>query len=867
MNKKSKIKLYSLFLGTIFAASILFLNNFNFISTYLKDISINNDNVIKNNDYLKISKISAPINIDANDPNSNWNIAKSAGICTGNGTVSDPYVIEDLIIDGASTSNCILIENSKVYFRIENCTVFNSGSYSTHAGIKLVRVGNATLLNNNISNNNANGIYLDHSDYNLISSNILNNNDDHGIYLYWSVENDILSNDASYNHRDGIFLEHSHLSQFSGNTVNYNHGNGINSPMYLDSNFNILTTNTVNNNWGTGIELSTSSYCTVSVNEVINNGNYGINMNGYDNLISGNNVNNNYYGIRLDRCYNSEVSKNTVNYNTNTGIMIFEGSNNRVSENDVINNDEYGISISGDDHSITGNIINFNEVGILVMDCFDIEIMGNGIRYSDLYGIHVTNSFAITITINSFIDNSVAVYIYKSDADLSNNVFNGNDVDVREIAEPSFPYAAVITGTLIVIGLLIGSLFIVRRKKFKARTKISSSDKLKEKFQVTEIPKVERALEDDSKLDLAIQEIKEEIPVQDELKVELSTEQLRSKYKYEIDKIREKVYNKNYFISLLGIDQILIQFEKFNLKERQESQDAYLELIFKYATRFCEIDNEVLISEIHIEKAVKELYRKDLMRTFSVSELEEQPAKVEILHEEEEVEQNEVAKDELGQILSIEQVRDRYDKYNREIEKIRDKFQSQNVFVNLKGVNEVINSIEKLNLKKREEILDDYLEKLLNYAIIFCKNGNENLVNESHIQMAFQEIYRTELDLIKKIQLSEEISAIRPEAQPSELQVEIMEEEKISVSEVLPLEEDVIEEKEIGVSAPVDQIEELPIEEQTPIVEEVIKIEHEEPPEEILPPEPQITYCPFCGFVFDETPNFCPQCGMIFKKK
>ena len=37
--------------------------------------------------------------------------------------------------------------------------------------------------------------------------------------------------------------------------------------------------------------------------------------------------------------------------------------------------------------------------------------------------------------------------------------------------------------------------------------------------------------------------------------------------------------------------------------------------------------------------------------------------------------------------------------------------------------------------------------------------------------------------------------------------------------------------------------------------------------EELKAPEPQITNCPFCGMVFDETPAFCPQCGTIFKKR
>jgi len=35
----------------------------------------------------------------------------------------------------------------------------------------------------------------------------------------------------------------------------------------------------------------------------------------------------------------------------------------------------------------------------------------------------------------------------------------------------------------------------------------------------------------------------------------------------------------------------------------------------------------------------------------------------------------------------------------------------------------------------------------------------------------------------------------------------------------------------------------------------------------LIPPEPQIIKCPFCGKENSEGAIFCNQCGMIFKKK
>ncbi|MFX0049281.1 MAG: hypothetical protein ACFE8G_14150, partial [Candidatus Hermodarchaeota archaeon] len=90
-------------------------------SEYIDDIVFDDKN-------LKISAVFGRIYINDNNPSYNWSAAKGAGICTGNGSYSNPYIIEDLVIDGGGSGSCILIENSDVNFKIENCTIYNSGS-------------------------------------------------------------------------------------------------------------------------------------------------------------------------------------------------------------------------------------------------------------------------------------------------------------------------------------------------------------------------------------------------------------------------------------------------------------------------------------------------------------------------------------------------------------------------------------------------------------------------------------------------------------------------------------------------------------------------------------------------------------------
>ncbi|MHA1248649.1 MAG: NosD domain-containing protein [Candidatus Helarchaeota archaeon] len=179
----------------------------------------------------------------ANSPiciNNNWTDAVIAGIATGSGTYSDPYIIENLIIDGGTTGTCIDILNSDVYFIIRNCTCFNSlsGSIGTdpfyHAGIRLYNVSNAKLINNNCSNNRFTGIRLYYDcDNNTIIGNIANNNPDAGI---------IIRNDCNNN-------------TIINNTCNGNSQWGI--ELSFNSDDNIITRNRVNSNDKVGIQINT----------------------------------------------------------------------------------------------------------------------------------------------------------------------------------------------------------------------------------------------------------------------------------------------------------------------------------------------------------------------------------------------------------------------------------------------------------------------------------------------------------------------------------------------------------------------------------------------------------------------------------
>ncbi|MFX0021138.1 MAG: nitrous oxide reductase family maturation protein NosD [Candidatus Hermodarchaeota archaeon] len=193
---------------------------------------------------LKTSKISPKIHI-----NDNWSDAKALGICTGEGTFSNPYVIKDLIIDGGGSGNCIFIQNSDFYFRIENCTLYNSGNYIVMtpfgAGITLLEVQNAIIFNNNCTSN-AIGIYLVESESNEIKGNFVYDNDLYGILQYRNCMYNNVSGNILENNKDhGIILVYSDYNAISDNMINNNTGSGI----YLyGSNYNLIIRNTIQGN-------------------------------------------------------------------------------------------------------------------------------------------------------------------------------------------------------------------------------------------------------------------------------------------------------------------------------------------------------------------------------------------------------------------------------------------------------------------------------------------------------------------------------------------------------------------------------------------------------------------------------------------
>ncbi len=331
------------------------------ISDYSDDSNLDNKNP-------KISAVSGKIHID-----NNWTAAKAAGICTGNGTYFEPYVIDDLVIDSEFSGSCILIENSDVYFKIENCTLFKAYSFGDNAGIELYYANNGNLTNNNCSNN-AEGIRLYRSNNNTVSGNIVNHNGD-GIHIRDSDTNLISGNTVEHN-LDGISIySYSDNNSILGNTLN-NNGEGI---IIYTSN-NVFSDNLLN---GCGFRIHGDLENAIDSTNLVNGRllHYYTNENGlgpnnftnagqvilfncHNSIISNLNTSSCSAGISLKNCNNNNISMNTANNNYWYGISLDTSNNNTILGN-TANNNRYGIRLTTSDYNkITGNMINDNREGI-----------------------------------------------------------------------------------------------------------------------------------------------------------------------------------------------------------------------------------------------------------------------------------------------------------------------------------------------------------------------------------------------------------------------------------------------------------------------------------------------------------------------
>lgn len=390
---------------------ILILLSFSIINlnsdylNYEKDSENSLDKKLKTAGYWDLT---SPILIDDADPNYNWSkTAKDNDWCSGSGAWEDPYIIENVTIDGGLVGSCITIQNSSVYFIIKNCTVTSSGLLLFDAGISLNNVNNSLLINNTFSANAHAGILLwENCVNNTIQDNIWQHDEFICIFLYEDCNNNkILGNK---------------MIESGGYAVYF----------YEDNNDNIIINNYMERiGWYTGSDqaIRISNYCkgNIITNNIIVDIFDGILLYQYcdNNLVSNNFVSNadSYYGIALfSYCNNNTIYNNTISeiglsgIDDGTGIYLNNDCDkNNISQNTIIDNDYYGIYLeagSGNNtisENICGNDITSNqEIGIYLESSNDNFIIENNFSNNTVRGVDIDATTENCLIYGNFFINS-----------------------------------------------------------------------------------------------------------------------------------------------------------------------------------------------------------------------------------------------------------------------------------------------------------------------------------------------------------------------------------------------------------------------------------------------------------------------------
>lgn len=370
---------------------------------------VRNSQTVKSDD-IQSSGINLvnPIFIDDTDPNYNWSkTAADNDWCSGAGSWSEPYVIQNVTINGNNISNCIDIQNSYRYFIIKNCTVYNSSTGNSFAGITLENVNNSLIFDNNCSFNNGNGIRLLYTYNNTVLDNFAKNNTEEGIYLSYSANNTVRNNTVGNNHR-GIVVSNCGANIIIDNNSVYGHSgdfsiNDAGIDISFSHNSTITNNNMFNNEFG--IQFRDTSNITLKGNNIHYNSRAGItmglsniNLKFIDNIIS-----NCESGMLLSDIQDPIFWNNTI-FSCDEGIYIANTNNVTINNNNLINCSSAGIILGGNNYDITVTRNNFSNCEIYVPT-------------------HAYQISTINITKSNLI-NGKPVYFYKNKLGLTANNFS-----------------------------------------------------------------------------------------------------------------------------------------------------------------------------------------------------------------------------------------------------------------------------------------------------------------------------------------------------------------------------------------------------------------------------------------------------------
>jgi parallel beta-helix repeat protein len=173
--------------------------------------------------------------------------------------------------------------------------------------------------------------------------------------------------------------------------------------------------------------------------------NSGINLSSNNNIIEGNLITDNFYGITLYFSSGNIIRNNTIQDDDHCGIYLSSSSNNTINNNTIRNNVFNGI---GGYYSSDNNLI-----------------FGNNFINNRYCGVNIRVSKENNIIGNDFSNNNIGIHIPPNNI-VENNDFTNNKIDIeREIlSSEDFPIMFIGFFTILVI---FGLILLIQ--KYKSR--------------------------------------------------------------------------------------------------------------------------------------------------------------------------------------------------------------------------------------------------------------------------------------------------------------------------------------------------------------------------------------------------------------
>jgi len=360
----------TLITGSLLISSSLFSgNNMIFYEEEVSDNSYIKEEQLKTANFWELG----PLTIDnTGGGDYTWAEAALEPWCSGSGTWSDPYLIENVTISGT-----IIIENSNIPFIISNCTLL---------GLQIRYSNYGQIIDSNSSHAGNTGVHLHYCDHINITGNTINYNGQ-GIYTYKSNHIIISNNTVKENGNDGIYINQGDDYKVIGNRAIANgqevtamYKNGINIAVCRSS---TISNNTCEKNVGNGIFSETwgNDYNNITYNRLLSNGGSGFYVNSdhnsiQDNFIYNNTQNGFYFGNGAD--YNN-VSNNIIKENKARGF--YSDSADEWNANNLFYNNYFmGNQIeSVRDNGGINNLWNNSEIGNYWSDYNGIDANDDGI--------------------------------------------------------------------------------------------------------------------------------------------------------------------------------------------------------------------------------------------------------------------------------------------------------------------------------------------------------------------------------------------------------------------------------------------------------------------------------------------------------